>query len=202
MHNNSITIPKSFVCLCSGSGSNFRAIMEAINENQIRAMPLAVISNKADAGALKIGAEFGIKSISLNNSSAIDRNKHLVEVINDLKPDFIILAGYIKMIPEDLVKSFSGRILNIHPSLLPKHGGHGMYGIKVHESVLNSKDKKSGATVHIVTEEYDKGPIILQGEVDVLENDTPEILAARVLKIEHKLFPEAINKFLSEWHKS
>jgi phosphoribosylglycinamide formyltransferase-1 len=116
--------------------------------------------------------------------------------------ELIVLAGYMKLLPAEVVRDYEGRILNIHPALLPKYGGQGMYGMFVHEAVIAAKDKESGATVHFVDLEYDRGPIFLQRAVPVLPGDTPESLRERVLRLEHELLPEAIAKFAAERRNS
>jgi len=186
----------TFVTLCSGSGSNFKAILNAVTSGEVLATPLAVISNNPTAYALEIGKDYGVEAVLLDQGSKEIRDKSLRKHISRLKPDFILLSGYLKMVPLSIIDEYSGRILNIHPSLLPNHGGKGMYGIRVHQSVIANKDLKSGATIHLVTAEYDKGPVILQATLDVAGNETPETLAKRVLELEHVLYPQAINIFL------
>jgi phosphoribosylglycinamide formyltransferase-1 len=122
----------------------------------------------------------------------------LLKILRESKVELVVLAGYMKLLPEDVVREYSGRILNIHPALLPKYGGQGMYDIFVHEAVIAAKDTESGATIHFVDAEYDRGPVFLQRSVPVLPDDTPESLRERVLKLEHELLPEAIAKFAAE----
>src|SRR5690606_1531793 len=121
--------------------------------------------------------QWGIKTFILSDVNVSERNKSLSTILQKLNPDFIILAGFIKKIPIDIIKTFQHRILNIHPSLLPKYGGKGMYGLRVHQSVIDSGDKLTGASVHLVTENYDEGPIILQEKITVNKTDTCELLA-------------------------
>lgn len=122
----------------------------------------------------------------------------LLEKLNDWDTDLIALAGYVKKIPSKVIKHYSGRIVNIHPALLPKYGGKGFYGEKVHKAVIENDEKESGCTVHLVTEEYDKGPILGQRKVSVKESDDAATLAKRILKEEHKLYPEILAKLTSE----
>jgi len=119
----------------------------------------------------------------------------LLELLEAHHVDFIALAGYMKMVPPELIARYRNRIVNIHPALLPEFGGHGMFGMHVHEAVLAAKRKESGATVHIVDEEYDRGPIVLQKRIPVNDGDTPETLAQRVLHIEHEIYPQALQLF-------
>lgn len=122
-------------------------------------------------------------------------NIALLALLHDHGANFIVLAGYLKLIDRRIVQTFRGRIVNIHPALLPAFGGKGMYGMAVHQAVIKARVPKSGATVHVVDEEYDKGPIVLQKQVAVAPGETPESLAAKVLEIEHQLYPEALRLF-------
>ena len=183
----------------SGKGSNFKAILEAIEVGKINNVKIVlVISNNSDAGALAIAREHNIPAFHVSRkqfSNDEEFNNRLITLLNIYNSNFIVLAGYMKKLDPKIIRLFKNRILNIHPALLPKFGGIGMYGIKVHEAVIASKEKISGATVHIVDEEYDHGPIVLQKSVAVNANDTPETLAAKVLQLEHEIYPEAIQLF-------
>ena len=118
----------------------------------------------------------------------------MLNLLHEHGADFIVLAGYMKRVPREVVRAFRDRMVNIHPALLPKHGGKGMYGLHVHEAVIAARERLSGATVHYVDEEYDHGRIVLQRSVPVFAEDTPETLAARVLEVEHTLYPDAIRQ--------
>jgi phosphoribosylglycinamide formyltransferase 1 len=183
----------------SGKGSNFQAILEAIQTGSIRnAQIVIVISNDANAGALAIARANDIPAVHMNRNdfpSDDEFNATVVSTLANHRVNFIVLAGYIKLIDASVVRVFQNRIVNIHPALLPKFGGPGMYGRRVHEAVIAQHEKISGATVHIVDEKYDHGPIVLQKTVPVIAGDTPESLAARVLQSEHQLYPEAIRLF-------
>jgi phosphoribosylglycinamide formyltransferase-1 len=183
----------------SGKGSNFKAILDAIDRGRIRNVCIVVVvSNNSDAGALAIGRDHKIPALHISReqfgSDELYTNA-LQTILSDHKVNFIVLAGYMKKIDPSIVKTFKHNIVNIHPALLPKFGGKGMFGIYVHRAVIAAKEKQSGATVHLVDEEYDRGPIVLQKHIDVAENDTPESLAVKVLEIEHELYPEAIRLF-------
>jgi phosphoribosylglycinamide formyltransferase 1 len=186
----------SFVIVCSGNGSNMKAILEASKEGLIPARPIAVISNSSKAGALSIAHEYGIETNVLNENSITERDQSFVSYIAKKKPDFIILAGYLKKIPDEIISLYPDRILNIHPSLLPEFGGKGMYGLHVHKAVIEAKKKTSGLTIHLVTKEYDKGRILKQVSTEVLSNETPESLSDRILKLEHATYPEVISEFI------
>ena len=183
----------------SGKGSNFKAILEAINSGSLpNSHIVLVISNNAEAGALVTAREQGIPAMHVSRSqfgSDDEFNIALLALLHHHGANFIVLAGYLKLVDKRIIQTFRGRIVNIHPALLPAFGGRGMYGMKVHEAVIKAGVPKSGATVHIVDEEYDRGPIVLQKEVQVAEGETPESLAAKVLEIEHQLYPEALRLF-------
>ena len=189
----------NIAALASGKGSNVRAILEAIRDGSIRnAAIVAVISNNSDAGALEIARVHGIPAVHLSRKqfdSDEAFNTALLETLRTYHVNFIVLAGYMKKIDPVIIQRFRNRIVNIHPALLPAFGGNGMYGMHVHEAVIAQKAPLSGATVHIVDEEYDRGPIVLQQAIPVASDDTPETLAAKVQQLEHELYPEAIGLF-------
>ena len=183
----------------SGRGSNFRAILDAIRSGTIPgAAVVLAVSNNPSSGALDIARENNIPALHISEKQ-FPAEEHFTKALLDAlaahEVNFVALAGYMKMLPGPLVRRFRNRIVNIHPALLPAHGGKGMYGMHVHEAVIASGEKRSGATVHIVDEDYDRGPIVLQREVSVDAGDTPERLAARILPVEHEIYPEAIRLF-------
>ena len=183
----------------SGKGSNLQAILEGIRTGRIgNAEIVVVVSNNANAGALCIARTNNIPAIHLRRAdftSDDEFNAVLVSTLAQYRVNFIVLAGYLKHIDATIVKTFKNRIVNIHPALLPKFGGAGMYGRRVHETVIAQNEKISGATVHIVDEKYDHGTVVLQKTVPVFPDDTPDTLAVRVLQIEHEIYPEAIRLF-------
>lgn len=183
--------------LASGRGSNLLAILSDCKAGRLDAEPVVVISNNADAGALEYAREAGISAFNLSSNTHEDESVLDQEITDTLKSrnvDWVILAGYMKRVGPKLLEQFQGKIFNIHPSLLPKHGGKGMFGIHVHESVLASGDTETGVTIHLVDGEYDQGRILAQERVPVEEGDTPEVLAARVLKLEHQLYSETLQE--------
>jgi len=131
-----------------------------------------------------------------NYPSPADRTGALIDALNEMQPDLVVLAGYLEILRPEFIEAFRGKIINIHPSLIPKYAGKGYYGLKVHQGVIENKEKYSGATVHFVDEMIDTGQIIIQESLRVLENDTPESLQKRVLKIEHDILVRSINKCL------
>jgi phosphoribosylglycinamide formyltransferase-1 len=188
--------------LVSGGGTNLQAIIDAVESGILkgRAEVAVVISNKADVFALERAKKNHIPAIFADRKQfkdGIAYCENLVEVLKKYRVDLVCLAGYLLKLEPNFVRAFHGRILNIHPALLPKFGGKGMYGHHVHEAVVAAGEQESGATVHWVDEEYDHGSTVVQGCVPVLAGDTPEILAKRVLEVEHKIYPEAILKVIS-----
>jgi len=182
----------------SGRGSNFEAILTAIKQGTMPGARIAcVISNNSTAGILELARQNSLPAYHLSvkqfasDKEFIDRTLALLE---EHEVNFIVLAGYMKLLPQPVITQYRNRIVNIHPALLPKFGGKGMYGHHVHEAVIAAGEKESGATVHVVDEVYDHGMIVLQKSVPVVPGDTPESLAARVLAVEHEIFPEAIRR--------
>lgn len=185
------------VCV-SGGGTNLQAILDSVDTGVITNTEISlVISNKPDAYALERAEKKGICTQVLAPKEYADREefgRELVRVLENAKIDLVVLAGYLVILPKNFVKSYEGRIINIHPSLIPSHCGAGYYGLKVHESVLARGNKVTGATVHFVDEGTDSGPIILQKAVNVEPEDTPETLQKRVMEqAEWIILPKAID---------
>jgi len=193
---------KKIAVLVSGNGTNLQAITDAITNKELENTEISiVISSNKDAYALNRASKAKVKSIFVNPKDFESSNtfdKKLVEIINQYNVDLVILAGYIRILTDTFINTFPNKIINIHPALLPKFGGAGMYGKYVHEAVIKSGDKESGCTAHFVTCEVDAGPIINQRKIPVLPNDTAETLSKRVLAEEHKLFVTTIKKILFE----
>lgn len=184
--------------LASGSGTNLQSIIDAIESGILESQIVSVISNKVDAFALERARAQGIPAYYID-SKVEEYDMKLLCRLEEDEVDLIVLAGYLKIISSELIRAYRGRIINIHPSLLPKFGGKGYYGIKVHEAVLKSGEAYSGATVHFVDEGVDTGEIILQESVPVYSTDTPDILQRRVLyEVEHKILVQAIKKLEEE----
>ncbi len=182
----------------SGRGSNFHAILNAIAEGRLPARVTVLVSNNSNAGAMELARSRNIPAIHLSQKQCASETEYvgrLLELLERHDVELVALAGYMKKVPTQVIERFRNRILNIHPALLPAFGGPGMYGLHVHEAVLAARAKVSGATVHFVDEEYDRGPILLQKTVEVATNDTPETLAAKVLTIEHEIYPQALAAF-------
>lgn len=176
----------------SGRGSNLRAMLE--NESLInRIKVIQVISDNVDCNAFTIAKLHNIETTVVGKNGI--PFSELAKKLDDKNTGLIVLAGFLKLIPAEFVKHFENRIINIHPALLPSFGGKGMYGHHVHEAVFDSGDKISGATVHFVNSEYDMGAIIAQKTVDISDVGSPDEIASRVLKVEHKLLPEVVSLF-------
>lgn len=185
--------------LASHNGSNMQAIIDAANSGELEAKPVAVISNNSSSGAMERAKKEGIAGFHLSSKThpdPADLDKAILDALGNSGVDLVILAGYMKKLGPLVLTAYKNRILNVHPALLPKHGGVGMYGMNVHNAVIAAGDAESGATIHIVDGEYDTGPVLSQAKVPVEKDDTPETLAARVLKKEHQLFSETIQKIV------
>ncbi len=182
----------------SGRGSNFSAILDAIDAGRLNASVAVLISSDPAAGALETARSRGIRPETVSSAGFESRGAfvaRLTDVLRESGAGFIALAGYMKRVPPEVVALYPGRIVNIHPALLPAFGGKGMYGRHVHEAVIRQGCKVTGVTVHLVDEQYDRGPILAQRCVPVLPGDTPETLAGRVLETEHTLYPEVLQAF-------
>ncbi len=185
---------KNIVILISGSGTNLQRILEAIKNGEISNAKVSLVIADRECYGLKRAEENNIDNI------LIPRGKGFSAELEKILPgdtDLIVLAGFLSILSKDFTEEWNGKIINIHPSLLPKFGGKGMYGSKVHQSVVETNEKESGATVHFVTSGIDEGEIILQGKVLLDEHETPETLAEKVHQIEYEIFPKAIEEVLN-----
>ena len=182
--------------LASGSGSNFQSILDGLHHSANSPVEVVLlVASKPGIRAIERAAAVDVPTVVLPDPKegrvvAADR---LATALADARPDLIVLAGYLRLIPHEVVSAYWGRMVNIHPALLPAFGGEGMYGGRVHAAVIDRGARVSGVTVHFVDEVYDHGPIIAQWPVPVLEGDTPEILAGRVLRVEHALLPAIVD---------
>lgn len=182
--------------LASGRGTNLQALIDHIASLGERAASeiVVVASNRDNAGALQKARN---ASIAAEVFDVSDDGTALMTLLERHRVDLVVLAGYLRKIPTQVVRSYRGRIVNVHPGLLPEFGGPGMYGTRVHEAVLSSGAKSSGVSVHMVDDEFDRGPLVAQWTVPVLAGDTAELLAARVLEVEHIVFPRAVELIAS-----
>jgi formyltetrahydrofolate-dependent phosphoribosylglycinamide formyltransferase len=181
--------------LASGTGTNLQAILDYFDRlGERRAGEVVLVaSDRAQAGALARARARGIAAEAIAPTSAMKERATLSALIDAQSPDFIVLAGYLRLVPLEVVRRYAGRMLNVHPALLPAFGGAGMYGRRVHEAVLDAGVKVTGVTAHFVDEEYDRGTIIAQWPVAVRAGDDADTLAARVLRVEHLLFPRVVD---------
>jgi phosphoribosylglycinamide formyltransferase-1 len=183
----------------SGGGSNLQALIDATKAGVLRACIALVVSNRRDAFGLQRADREGIDHLVFKKkkfSTSEEAGDFLLERLHEHKIDYIALAGYLSLVPAGVVAAYRNRIVNIHPALLPKYGGKGMYGHHVHEAVLAAGDKESGPSVHLVDEVYDQGRVLEQVRVPVKPDDTPDSLAERVLEQEHKLYPRVLQKLI------
>ena len=184
-------MPSRLAVLASGRGSNLQAIIEhfdSIARERVATVVL-VASNRADSPALLRAATASIDIAAFNPN---DDGSELLALLQKFRIDLVVLAGYLKLIPPKVISEYAGRIINIHPALLPAFGGEGMYGTRVHEAVIASGAAETGVTVHLVDDDYDRGPILAQWRVRVDKSDTVESLAARVLNVEHVVYPRVV----------
>lgn len=192
---------KNIVAMVSGGGTNLQAIFDAIDRGEIDGQVTMVISSARKAYALERARMRGILTLALplkafKTPEECQQARH--DALVKANPDLIVLAGYLGILGEKTIRAFKGRILNIHPALIPSFCGKGMYGHHVHEAALKYGVKLSGATVHFVSEDIDAGPIVFQGSVPVMDDDTPDSLAARILPVEHELLPRAVALFCQD----
>jgi phosphoribosylglycinamide formyltransferase, formyltetrahydrofolate-dependent len=182
---------KKIALFASGSGSNAENIIRYFSNGPEFSIPL-IISNKRDAYVHKRAEKLNIPSITISKEGFI--SGEVLNLLQSYQIDYIVLAGFLLKIPENLLKAYPNRIINIHPALLPKYGGKGMYGHHVHKAVVDNRESESGITIHYVNENYDEGQIIFQAKCEVLPTDSPEDVASKVHELEYKYFPEIIKK--------
>jgi len=187
---------KRIVVLISGSGSNLQAILDQTRTGKINGEVVAVISNRPDAYGLTRAEQAGVDARLLDHRDFADREQFdqaLMELIDAYRPDLVVLAGFMRILTPELVRHYTGRLLNIHPSLLPKYKG-----LHTHQRALEAGDERHGCSVHFVTEELDGGPIIIQASVPIAADDTADSLQQRVHRLEHRIYPLAVEWFCSE----
>ena len=183
----------------SGSGTNAQKIMEKFQDHPTISVRL-VLSNNPDAYVLSRARQFHIPTLTFSRPELYQSN-HIMDILSVQGIDYIVLAGFLWLIPAYILKAYPNRIVNIHPALLPNYGGKGMYGRRVHEAVIAAKENESGISVHFVNEKYDEGQIIFQAKCLVESGDTPEILAARIHELEHKHYPKVIERVILDEKK-
>jgi len=191
---------KRIAILASGTGSNAHKIVQHLTGNEHIEVSL-IASNRKSAGVLAMAADHNISTRVISRSDFYESEIFLNE-LREANIDWIILAGFLWLVPSNLIASFPHRIVNIHPALLPAYGGKGMYGMNVHRAVKENGDIVSGMTIHLVNEKYDEGAIIFQGRTDIDPKDTPEDIAAKVLKLEHEYFPKVVEGLVMAQYQS
>ncbi len=183
--------------LASGTGSNVRNILAYFSN--VEAVNVVLVgSNKANAGALEIAREFDVNTLVFNNEFVSESGASVLEHFESAQLDCLVLAGFLRKIPDELIEQYENRIINIHPSLLPKYGGKGMYGLHVHKAVKAAEEAETGITIHLVNSEYDKGRVLFQAKTGIEKNDTPEDIQEKVKSLEAAHFPSIIHKFLTD----
>lgn len=180
---------------CSGKGSNAEKIIEYFAQDEDIRVSLIVV-NKPDAGALLLGEKFNIPTAMINRQFFYEQPNQMLELLKTNQIDFIILAGFLWLMPEYLVGAFDRRILNIHPAKLPKYGGKGMYGMRVHQAVKANREKTSGMTIHLVNSRYDEGKILFQCTCYLEPHETAEQIAEKVLELEHRFYAPIIGSYI------
>jgi phosphoribosylglycinamide formyltransferase-1 len=180
---------KNIVIFASGSGSNAENIIKHFKENQL-ARVVAVFSNKATAGVLEKAQNYGIPAVIFTKEEWTEGN--VLKRLQSFNPNLIVLAGFLLKFPSDIIEAYPGKIVNIHPALLPKYGGKGMYGMNVHRAILENKETETGITIHYIDEHYDEGDIIFQQSVKLDGGETCEEISNKVQQLEHEHFPKVI----------
>ena len=190
---------KKVALFASGSGSNVQNISEYFATNPHVKINL-ILSNNPNAFVLERAKKLGIQTHVFTRDSFYNTHE-IIKVLEKAQTDFIVLAGFLWLIPQYLIQAYPNKIINIHPALLPKYGGKGMYGSKVHEAVINNKEKESGITIHYVNEQYDEGSIIFQARCMVKPDDSPESVAKRIHELEYEYYPKIIEQLIMQLEK-
>lgn len=186
---------KKIVVFASGSGTNAENIIKYFAEKKIGTVE-AVCTNNQSALVIERAKNYEVPSIIFSKEDLFEGK--VLQILNKIEPDLIVLAGFLLKFPKNIIKAYPNKIINIHPALLPKYGGKGMYGMFIHRAIVANKEKESGITIHFVDENYDEGNIIFQKTVALLGNETPEEVALKIHQLEQKYFPEIIKKLLEE----
>jgi len=187
---------RKIVIFASGSGSNTENIIRHF-ENSKNIKVAAVFSNKRNARVLRRAYDLDVQALYFDRDAFYHSND-VLHVLKDIDPDLIVLAGFLWMVPKNIIENFPNRIINVHPALLPNYGGKGMYGMRVHEAIITNKEKESGITIHFVNEHYDEGEHIFQAKTIIETHDSPESLASKINELEHHHFPLVIEKLLQK----
>ena len=187
---------KRIAIFASGSGTNAENIIHFSRQNASFEV-IKIYCNKPSAGIIEKASRLDVP-IEIFSKNIFNNNSHIVDDLQKYSIDFVVLAGFLWLIPESLLNVYNNKIVNIHPALLPKFGGKGMYGMKVHEAVKASGEKESGITIHLVNSEYDRGEILFQAKCEITENDTPDSIAQKIHVLEYEHFPRVLNSFFNQ----
>ena len=187
---------KRIVIFASGSGTNAENLIKFFH-NRENASVIQVLTNNPHAKVIDRCNKLKTSCLSFNRT-AFYKTDHVLDILKNTNPDLIVLAGFLWKFPETILNAFPNKVINVHPALLPKYGGKGMYGMHVHEAVVTNKEKETGITIHYVNEHYDKGAIIFQAKCDVLESDSAKDVAAKIHELEMEHFPEIVNSLLND----
>jgi phosphoribosylglycinamide formyltransferase 1 len=187
-------VMKKIVIFASGSGTNAENIIKYFETKEIGTV-VAVFTNNPIAKVLERAKKFRLPTEIFSKSELFESK--VLQKLNNFQPDLIVLAGFLLKLPESIIESYPNKIINIHPALLPKYGGKGMYGMNVHKAVVENKEKETGITIHYVNENYDEGNIIFQKKVTLLVTDTPEVVAEKIHELEQKYFPSVVEDVLT-----
>lgn len=187
--------------LASGSGSNFQALIQAEREGKLRGRIVGLLAGKPGIGAIDRARQAGIPwhvipSHAQGSSSQADPSDWMLQCLREWNTRLVVLAGYLRKVPDPVLEAYPDAVINIHPSLLPRHGGKGFYGLHVHQAVLDAGDTETGCTVHLVNSQYDSGPVLATSRMPVSPSTTASELAARVLRLEHELLPAVVDQHL------
>ncbi|WP_372917211.1 phosphoribosylglycinamide formyltransferase [Salegentibacter sp.] len=188
--------PRQIVIFASGTGTNAENIIKYFQDSPL-ARVVAVFSNRKSAKVLRKAHDLKVKALYFDRD-ALYKSNEVLHVLKDIQPDLIVLAGFLWVFPNKILEEFPDKVINIHPALLPNYGGKGMYGEKVHESVINNKDEESGISIHYVNDKYDEGEIIFQTKTKIDKDETPESLAEKIHQLEYKHFPQVIEQLLQQ----
>lgn len=196
-----MSVPAKIVVLASGAGSTFAALADASRSGRLSAEIKALVVSRPNIGAIDVAKLMNVpvESLSLNDFSSREAwDEALSEAVAKFNPQWVVLAGFNQLLGSKFLDRFKGRVINTHPSLLPKYGGKGMYGMRVHGAVLQAGEKETGITVHLVTADYDEGPILAQTKVPVLDGDTPETLAERLKSVERDFYVTTLQQLVTK----
>ena len=196
LHPKSCSFMKRLVIFASGSGTNAENIVNYFRKNN-QAETVLILSNKQDAKVLDRATKLESPSVYFTRTDLYNNDK-VLQLLLDAKPDLIILAGFLWRFPEEILRNYPNKVINIHPALLPKYGGKGMYGMHVHESVVENNETETGITIHYVNEHYDEGAIIFQASTPINTSDTPLTVANKVHQLEYEFFPKIISQLINE----